>query len=55
MPDHTSVGFWVRRFLSEYLVHERGVPETRNRVTGMLFVCFFPLLRLNENQQSIIS
>jgi hypothetical protein len=25
MPDHAAVGFWVRRFLSDHLMHERGV------------------------------
>ena len=25
MANHASVGYWIRRFLSEHLVHERGV------------------------------
>jgi integrase/recombinase XerD len=27
MPDHSSVGYWVRRFLLEYLPHERGLSK----------------------------
>jgi site-specific recombinase XerD len=27
MPDHSSVGYWVRRFLLEHLPHERGLSK----------------------------
>ena len=34
MADHASVGFWVRRFLSEYLIHERGVSRKYDVTVG---------------------
>ena len=42
MPDHASVGLWVRRFLSEYLVHERGVSRNTQQSYRDTFCLFLP-------------
>src|SRR5713101_858930 len=44
MPDHASVGFWVRRFLSEYLVHERGVSRNTQQSYRDTFCLFLPFV-----------
>jgi len=43
MPDYSSLGYWVRRFLQEYLVHERNFSRNTQqsyRDTFRLFVPF---------------
>ena len=42
MPDHASAGYWVRRFLSEYLVHERGVSRNTQQSYRDTFCLFLP-------------
>jgi integrase/recombinase XerD len=42
MPDHASVGFWIRRFLSEYLVHERGASRNTQQSYRDTFCLFLP-------------
>jgi integrase/recombinase XerD len=42
MADHASVGFWVRRFLSEHLVHERGVSRNTQQSYRDTFCLFLP-------------
>jgi integrase/recombinase XerD len=42
MPDHTSAGFWVRRFLSEYLVQERGMSKNTQQSYRDTFCLFLP-------------
>src|SRR5579884_1324437 len=42
MADHASVGFWVRRFLSEHLVHERGVSRNTQHSYRDTFCLFLP-------------
>lgn len=44
MPDHASVGFWVRRFLSEYLVHERGVSRNTQQSYRDTFCLLLPFV-----------
>ena len=39
MPDTSSLGYWVRRFLMEYLVHERGLSRDSQEVTATLSDC----------------
>ena len=42
MPDYASVGFWVRRFLSEHLVHERGLSRNTLQSYRDTFCLFLP-------------
>jgi len=44
MPDHASVGFWVRRFLLEHLVHERGVSRNTQQSYRDTFCLFLPFV-----------
>src|SRR5579859_4321098 len=44
MADHASVGFWVRRFLSERLVHERGVSRNTHQSYRDTFCLFLPFV-----------
>jgi len=44
MPDHASAGYWVRRFLSEYLVHERGVSTNTQQSYRDTFCLFLPFV-----------
>jgi site-specific recombinase XerD len=44
MADHASVGFWVRRFLSEHLVHERGVSRNTQQSHRDSFCLFLPFV-----------
>ncbi|MFZ0735263.1 MAG: tyrosine-type recombinase/integrase [Candidatus Sulfotelmatobacter sp.] len=44
MPDHASVGYWVRRFLSEYLVHERGLSKNTQQSYRDTFCLFLPFV-----------
>ena len=44
MTDHASVGFWVRRFLSQHLVHERGVSRNTQQSYRDTFCLFLPFV-----------
>jgi site-specific recombinase XerD len=44
MADHASVGLWVRRYLSEYLVHERGVSRNTQQSYRDTFCLFLPFV-----------
>src|SRR5579863_8394425 len=44
MADHTSVGLWVRRFLMEHLVHERGVSRNTQQSYRDTFCLFLPFV-----------
>jgi integrase/recombinase XerD len=44
MADHASVGFWVRRFLSDHLVHERGVSRNTQQSYRDTFCLFLPFV-----------
>jgi site-specific recombinase XerD len=44
MADHTSVGFWVRSFLSEHLVHERGMSRNTQQSYRDTFCLFLPFV-----------
>jgi site-specific recombinase XerD len=44
MADQASVGFWVRRFLSEHLVHERGVSRNTQQSYRDTFCLFLPFV-----------
>ena len=44
MADHASVGFWVRRFLSEHLIHERGVSRNTQQSYRDTFCLFLPFV-----------
>lgn len=44
MADHASVGFWVRRFLSEHLVLERGVSRNTQQSYRDTFSLFLPFV-----------
>ena len=44
MPDHASAGYWIRRFLSEYLVHERGVSKNTQQSYRDTFCLFLPFV-----------
>lgn len=46
MPDHASVGFWVRRFLSEHLMLERGVSRNTQQSYRDTFCLFLPFVAL---------
>jgi integrase/recombinase XerD len=44
MPDNAAVGFWVRRFLSDHLMHERGVSRNTQRSYRDTFCLFLPFV-----------
>jgi site-specific recombinase XerD len=44
MADHAAVGFWVRRFLSEHLMHERGVSRNTQQSYRDTFCLFLPFV-----------
>jgi integrase/recombinase XerD len=44
MADQTSAGYWVRRFLSEYLVHERGASRNTQQSYRDAFCLFLPFV-----------
>jgi hypothetical protein len=44
MADHASVGFWVRRFLSEHLIHERGVSRNTQQSYRDTFCLLLPFM-----------
>lgn len=44
MPDHASAGYWIRRFLLEYLVHERGVSKNTQQSYRDTFCLFLPFV-----------
>jgi len=57
MADHASVGFWVRRFLSEHLIQERGVSRNTQqsyRDTFRLFLPFVAAQRKTEVDKLVI-
>jgi len=44
MPDNVAVGFWVRRFLSDHLMHERGVSRNAQQSYRDTFCLFLPFV-----------
>lgn len=48
MPDHSSVGIWVRRFLLEYLVHERGASRNTQQSYRDMFRLFLPFVSAQQ-------
>src|SRR6516162_4536084 len=44
MADHASVGLWVRRYLSEYLVHECGASRNTQQSYRDTFCLFLPFV-----------
>jgi site-specific recombinase XerD len=42
MPDNAAVGFWVRRFLSDHLILERGVSRNTQQSYCDMFCLFLP-------------
>jgi site-specific recombinase XerD len=46
MPDNAAVGFWVRRFLSDHLMHERGVSRNTQQSYRDTFCLFLPFVAL---------
>jgi integrase/recombinase XerD len=44
MVDHSSVGLWVRRFLLEHLIHERGVSRNTQQSYRDTFCLFLPFV-----------
>jgi site-specific recombinase XerD len=44
MTDHASVGFWIRRFLSEHLMLERGVSRNTQQSYRDTFCLFLPFV-----------
>jgi integrase/recombinase XerD len=44
MPDHSSVGYWVRRFLLEYLPHERGLSKNTQQSYRDAFRLLLPFV-----------
>lgn len=44
MADHASVGFWLRRFLSEHLVHERGASRNTQQSYRDTFCLLLPFV-----------
>ena len=44
MPDHASVGFWVRRFLLEHLVGERNLAPNTQRSYRDTLVLLLPFV-----------
>ena len=48
MPDNAAVGFWVRRFLSDHLIHERGVSRNTQQSYRDTFCLFLPFAAAGE-------
>jgi integrase/recombinase XerD len=48
MADHASVGFWVRRFLSEHLMLERGVSRNTQQSYRDTFCLFLPFVAVQR-------
>jgi integrase/recombinase XerD len=44
MPPSATVGFWVRRFLSDHLIHERGVSRNTQQSYRDTFCLFLPFV-----------
>ena len=44
MPDTSSLGYWVRRFLMEYLVHERGLSRNSQQSYRDAFRLLLPYI-----------
>ena len=44
MTDTAAVGFWVRRFLSDHLMHERGVSRNTQQSYRDTFCLFLPFV-----------
>ena len=44
MPDHSSLGYWVRRFLLEYLPHERGLSKNTQQSYRDAFRLLLPFV-----------
>jgi site-specific recombinase XerD len=44
MPDHSSVGYWVRRFLLEHLPHERGLSKNTQQSYRDAFRLLLPFV-----------
>jgi integrase/recombinase XerD len=44
MPDQSSLGYWVRRFLMEHLVHERGLSRNTQQSYRDAFRLFLPFV-----------
>ena len=44
MPDHSSIGYWVRRFLLEYLPHERGLSKNTQQSYRDAFRLLLPFV-----------
>ena len=44
MPDNVAVGLWVRRFLSDHLIHERGVSRNTQQSYRDTFCLFLPFV-----------
>jgi integrase/recombinase XerD len=48
MADHASVGFWVRRFLSDHLVLERGLSRNTQQSYRDTFCLFLPFVAVQR-------
>src|SRR5208283_5353445 len=44
MADHASVGYWIRRFLSDHLIHERGVSRNTQQSYRDTFCLLLPFV-----------
>ena len=44
MPDHSSLGYWVRRFLLEHLPHERGLSKNTQQSYRDAFRLLLPFV-----------
>ena len=44
MPDHSSLGYWVRRFLMEHLPHERGLSKNTQQSYRDAFRLLLPFI-----------
>jgi len=44
MPDHSSIGYWVRRFLLEYLPNERGLSKNTQQSYRDAFRLLLPFV-----------
>jgi len=44
MPDHSSIGYWVRSFLLEYLPHERGLSKNTQQSYRDAFRLLLPFV-----------
>jgi site-specific recombinase XerD len=44
MPDNSLLGYWIRRFLMEYLVHERGLSRNTQQSYRDAFRLFLPYI-----------